>query len=478
MELTALRARRVTPVWPVVIVVGAAAVLYVWTHQWGAPVMRLSAVPISFAAFLAVQIAVPRARWNSERAFGPGNVALLLFAMQLVVVPSLFLIAGPAQGALRVMPPAQYINTALLLQALAYVCFSLGYVARSSTRKSPALLGPHGIRTAVAVAFVAVGALGIALAFPTLGELIDYFAGRGDVFLVAGPSTLSDAAASFLQPFLAYGLVVLWASRIVQRRPGQRVTAAELALAAAVLAASGVYSYNRAAVVVPLLALLTAYGRFGRRLPVWRVVVVAALLAALAFEFGQYRAEYIGTQGGRFNATEAGLTGPEEQFTDTVQVYANGAQFWALTVQDADRFGLRDGRTLLGSALLPVPVLGRPFRTESGPTAYNELVYGRADTADQILGFGAELYWNLGLPGLALGYAILGGVVRRFDDLVGDAPDPLAAYTWSYAGVWVALLVINSLSVIAQIAVYFAWPIIAVLLLARLGVSGASEARN
>ena len=59
---------------------------------------------------------------------------------------------------------------------------------------------------------------------------------------------------------------------------------------------------------------------------------------------------------------------------------------------------------------------------------YNELIYGYGNI-DQILGFGAELYWNFGIPGIVVGYFLLGFAVRRFDDRVEVAPDALASYT-------------------------------------------------
>ena len=417
-------------------------------------------MPISLATFLAIQLLVPRVRWNRDRVLGPGNVAAMLFFLQLVVIPTVLVLSGPYLGTLRFFPADQYVNTALMLQALAYACYAGGYVAWTKpVRPRPLLLEP-GLTTGIAVSFIALGAVGLALAFPSVGALVDYFSGQGDIF-EEGPTTLGGAASQFLRPFLAYGVIILWAARIARRRPGARLQPLEMGLIVVAIGASATYNYNRGSVVVPLLALVTAYSCFGRRQSPARIVALLAILAVLGFMFGEYRDFYSGTHGGAINPAAAGLDRPGTSFADNLQGYANGPQFWAVVVQEVDRTGMRHGESIVSSAMYPVPVLGKPFRAHSGPTMYNELIYGQPDIDDQILGFGAELYWNFGIPGIVVGYFLLGFAVRRFDDRVEVAPDALASYSWSYCGIWVALLAINSISVLAQIITYFFWPIFA-----------------
>jgi hypothetical protein len=68
--------------------------------------------------------------------------------------------------------------------------------------------------------------------------------------------------------------------------------------------------------------------------------------------------------------------------------------------------------------------------------------------------------------------------VRRFDDRVEAAPDALASFTWSYCGIWVALLAIHSISVLAQMFVYFFWPMIAMSVVAYLAGSRTKEVHS
>jgi hypothetical protein len=435
-------------------------------------------VPISFATFLAIQLLVPLVRWNRDRVLGPGNVATMLFALQLVVIPTVLVLFGPYYGTLRFFPDDQYVNTALMLQALAYACYAGGYVAWTKpVRPRPLLLEP-GLTTGIAVSFIALGLVGLALAFPSVGALVDYFSGKGDIFEEPGPSTLGSAASQFLRPFLAYGVIILWAARIARRRPGARLQPLEMCLIVVAIGASAIYNYNRGSVVVPLLALVTAYSGFGRRQSPARIVALLAILAVLGFMFGEYRTVYSGTHGGEINPAAAGLNRSGTSFEDNLQGYANGPQFWAVVVQEVDRTGMRHGDSIVSSALYPVPVLGKPVRKASATTVYNELIYGQPDIIDQILGFGAELYWNFGIPGIVVGYFLLGFAVRRFDDRVEAAPDPLASYSWSYCGTWVALLAVNSISVLAQIITYFFWPIFAMFVVSYLARSRTVEVQS
>ena len=452
-----------------------AAILWALALQREGYATRYPAVPISFATFLAIQLLVPRVRWNRDRVFGPGNVAAMLFFLQLVVIPTALVLSGPFLGTLRFFPADQYVNTAVMLQALAYACYAGGYVAWTKpVRPRPFLLEP-GLTTGIAVSFIVLGAVGLALAFPSVGALVDYFRGQGDIF-EEGPATLRAAAGQFFRPFLAYGVIMLWAALIARRRPGARLQPLEMGLIVVAIGASATYNYNRASVVIPLLALVTAYSCFGRRQSPARLVALVAILAVVGFMFGEYRDVYAATHGGTINPATAGLDQSGASFADNVQGYGNGPQFSAIIVQEVDRTG--HGDSIVSSVMFPVPTLGKPFRNTSGPIVYNELIYGEPDITDQNLGFVAELYWNFGIPGIVVGYFLLGFAVRRFDDRIEVAPDALASYTWSYCGIWVALLVIHSISVLAQIITYFFWPAFAMFIITYLAGSRTKEVQS
>ena len=191
--------RRDPRVSPIVAAVCVAAILWALALPQGGYATRYPAVPISFATFLAIQLLVPRVRWNRDRVLGPGNVAAMLFFLQLVVIPTLLVLSGPYYGTLRFLPADQYVNTALMLQALAYACYAGGYVAWTKpVRPRPLLLEPR-LTTGIAVSFIALGAVGLALTFPSVGALVDYFSGQGDIF-DGGPGHPGRSGRAILAP--------------------------------------------------------------------------------------------------------------------------------------------------------------------------------------------------------------------------------------------------------------------------------------
>jgi hypothetical protein len=464
------------PIVAVVIAVDISVLLWAVSVRFGSAELRFPAIPVAQLTFLAVQLAFPRLRWARDHVLGPANVALLLFALQLVVIPTLISVGGLDRGRLASAPADTYINLALLLQAVSYLSYALGHsLARRARRPARWWDGSTSI-VPLGWSFVAVGLVGVVLSFHSIGSVVDYFSGRGDVF-GSTRTTLADAAGTFLRPFAAYGFIAIWCARLIRRRDGQRPTIwADLLLIVGALAVSATYSYNRAAVVVPVIALFATYSLHARRLGAGMVAAVALIITILAFQFGNYRDVYTGTLGGTVTREQANFASDRPSLMDQIQLYGNGPQFWAVTIADTAHRSFVLGKTIVGSIMLPVPILGKPFRSSSGPVEYNALVYGRGGVDDQILAVGAELYWNFGMAGVAGGYLLLGWAVRRLDERSKKSSDALATYTYCYIGVWVALSVINSLSVLAQILVYFLWPVYVMMLLRRRRPGGSPRA--
>jgi hypothetical protein len=451
----------------VVIAVDIGVLLWAVSIGFGSGELRFPAIPVAQLTFLVVQLAFPQLRWSRDHVLGPANLAFVLFGLQLVVIPTIISTGGLYQGQLTSAPADTYVNLAILLQAAGYVGYALGHFLATRARRPRSWSEGDPLLPPLAWCFVAIGLLGIVLRFPSLATIVNYFSGRGDVFDTSSAS-LADAAGTFLRPFASYGLIVLWCVRLSRRRRGQRLSIwVDLALLLGALAVSATFNYNRAAVVVPIVALVATYSLHVRRLPAGAIAVIGLVLLVLTLQFGSYRTIYVGTIGGAVTREQANLASGGPSPSDLVQVYGNGPQFWAVTVAEADRGQFLVGRTIVGSVMLPVPVLGKPFRSSSGPAEYNKLIYGQSGIEDQILAAGAELYWNFGMAGVVGGYLLLGWAVRRLDERSKTSSDALGTYTYCYIGVWVALSVVNSLSVLAQILVYFLWPAYVMMLLRR-----------
>jgi hypothetical protein len=464
---TALAPTSRRPIAAVVIVVDVSVLLWAISTGFGSGDLRFPAIPVAQLTFLAVQLAFPQLRWDRRHVLGPANLALLLFGLQLVVIPAIISVGGLYQGQLTSIPADTYINLALLLQATGYVSYALGHYLATRVRRPRSWWDVDPLLVPLAWCFVAIGLTGVILRFSSLAAVANYFSGRGDVF-DSSSASLADAAGTFFRPFASYGLIVLWCIRLTRRRGGQRLSSwVDVALVLGALVVSATFNYNRAAVVVPTVALVATFSLHVRWLRTGAVAVIGLILMVLVFQFGSYRTIYVGTLGGTVTREQANLTDEKSSPGDLVQVYGNGPQFWAVTIADADRRQFLLGKTIVGSLLLPVPVLGKPFRSSSGPAEYNELVYDQPGVADQILAAGAELYWNFGVVGVVGGYLLLGWVVRRLDERSRVTSDPLETYTYCFLGVWFVLVTINSLSVLAQILVYFLWPAYVTILLRR-----------
>ena len=372
-----------------------AAILWALAlQQAGGHATRYWAVPISLATFLAVQLLVPRVRWNRDRVLGPGNVAAMLF-LQLVVIPTLLVLSDPFPGSLRFIPADQYINTALMLQAVAYACYAGGYVAWTKPVRPRPFCSNRGLRRELPSRLSHSARWRLRWRFRPLAHSPTTSGGRATSSSRARPPWPARTR-QFLRPFLAYGVIILWAARLARRRPGARLQPLEMGLIVVAIGASATYNYNRG------VRGRSATGpRHGLQL--LRATAVTRSHRGIAgdrrcprFHVRGIPGVSQGTHGGAINPAEAGLDQPDTSFADNLQGYGNGPQFWAVIVQEVDKTGMRHSEALVSSAMDPVPVLGKRFRNASGTDTYNELIYGEPDISDQILPFGAELYWNFG----------------------------------------------------------------------------------
>jgi hypothetical protein len=275
--------------------------------------------------------------------------------------------------------------------------------------------------------------------------------------------TLGGAASTFLRPFLLGAIVMAWCRWIDRGGSGSprlvRVAVTN-ATAVAVVIVGATYSFNRAAFLVPLLAMAAAYSVHVGRLSLGVLAVLGSLLAGLAWVQGQYRtsdlkaAELARSDSARSQVFLSGDLGTQ------VQVYANAPQFAAFLLEAVERNNEHFGPgVLLGSLLSPVPIVGKGFRDSSGGVIYNRLIYSSIDSADQIIPFEAEVYLCLGPAGLAAAFLLMGVVIARLQRSFDRAATAFDSYALQYTSMWVIFLVQGSLAAVSQTFVFFLWPI-------------------
>jgi hypothetical protein len=111
-----------------------------------------------------------------------------------------------------------------------------------------------------------------------------------------------------------------------------------------------------------------------------------------------------------------------------------------------------------------VPWLGKDFRRSSGTAFYNRLL-NRGDAEDQIISFAGELFLNFHVIGIVTGFAVMGVLLAKLQDAFARSQSAMPIYVIQLTAIWLVFLVMGSLSVVAQIAIYFYWPVYLYLLL-------------
>jgi hypothetical protein len=463
--------------WPVGSALVGAVVYTMAPHHAAYP-----AVLVTLAAFALGPLLLPQSR-PLRTLICPLNWVLAVFWLQLVVIPLLLVYLGPTQGALPFLPSHRAINTALLLSALAFAGFCLGYhfdplsLRRAARRPRDRTwrLPPR----AAAIVFLALGLVGMALAFHSPAALLDYFRKAGHAGVI-GPHTPPGAKATLqqtgvgftlslvLRPFLGFGVILLWCRWLDRSRfqGGVRPTLYTLAAAIAILVTYATYSYSRAAFVAPIVAILAVYGTRVRRLSVISLLVIASLGFFVLAADRVFRTNTFSL--GQALTSHAGSLVKQTDPNAELQTYGSAPQFTGFLLQQFHYTQhLQYGKTLIPSALSPVPLLGKSFRASDGPALYNRLIYGDLGTLDQVIPFQGELFINFYLPGILLAYVCLGILVRRVQRRFNRAVTSIERFVWQYTATWLAFLVIGGLSVVSQIFIYFFWPAYVLALAAR-----------
>jgi hypothetical protein len=437
------------------------------------------AVLAGLFAYPFMQWACPLCRVDLSRPLTPLNWALLLFLLQVVAFPLVVTFAGPAQGTLPYLPTSFAINSAMLLIALSYIAFCLGYqfTARRLKASQPAGAGrADGTTTtttrvdpaswpAYVLANFAAGAVGLYCTFGGVEGLVRYFTDPAEHKLALAEAQVSvvGVAGTFLKPFLGFAFIMVWcvwADRHGREGSSLRRLVISGLLTLPALLSFATFNYNRGSFIAPLVSMTAVY--LARVQRVSLVALAGFGSAALGFVIliGLYRA------GGLGLGELAGDAGARQELTqklklaDEVQVYGQAPQFLGFILEQTD-YGrhLYLGITLVSSMMYPVPMLGETFRPTSGPSLYNEMIYGKNGGSDQIIPFQGELFLNFHIPGIAAGYWLLGLVTAGLQHAFKRASTALEVYMTLYVSYWILFLIQANPAIVSQIFVFFLWPI-------------------
>jgi hypothetical protein len=461
------RQPRSLPMWPLAITAGALILFLVAPRARDYP-----AAAAAFVVFGIVSFAV--ALWAPPRGglLSPLGWAMFLFGVSLVVCPLLVAFYGPYRSVLRGLPPDRTINLAMVLMSGASVAFTVGYLVLSRHWRSTLAGARSGVRgwgptpRWLIVVYLAVGTLGMVFAFRSLGGVIAYFTSPG----LARQEALDPAqkaiglAANILRPFLGLGMIMIWCRRIdssvgPRRFRDSLVTAVLLGLSLVIYVT---FSYNRASFAVPAVAILAVYSRRVIRIRAWGLMWLAAVGVVVLSAVGFYRSSGL-TSAQLLSRQGLEAVGDTLDLNQQIQVYGNSPQFLGFLLLNSEHLTPQLGRTTISAALSPIPVFGKSFRPASGALTYNRWIYGSvvgdSFAGDQVVPFAGELWLDLRIAGILVGFVVIGALIAALQGRFERAATALEMYVTQFTAMWIAFLIIGSLEVVSQIFVYFFWPI-------------------
>ncbi|MEW5956405.1 MAG: O-antigen polysaccharide polymerase Wzy [Chloroflexota bacterium] len=427
----------------------------------------LPAAIVGLLAFVIVHLIWPECRFNLTTPLGLGNLAQLLFGIQFMVFPLLIKFYGFSRGALPWLPSHLAVNFTLVLMASGYVIFSAMYHYTLTSRKTAAKLSPPSVDLKkikpLVFIYAAIGILGLYLYHGSWQGYLNYLTDPGSLTLIKRDETasLSGAASTFFRPFMGFALVMAWSYWLDKNRSNRSWPRAGLGTLLLLLAFPLVntFNYNRGSIVAPMIAVLAAYSLRVSRLSLKFLVIGGCILFVFVSMLGAYRNLANPISRNRPETISIAAAADPQAGVEFAQIYLSAPQFAAFLIEEShSNSKIYWGSTLLSSVLYPLPMLGKSFRSTSGVMLYNALIYstGNSGARDQVLPYIAEFFINFHLPGVIIGYMLLGYVLARLQHSFETAHTTFDAYGWFYMGIW--LLFPGSVPVTSQVCIYLLWP--------------------
>ena len=405
----------------------------------------------------------------------PINLAHVIILLKFVIMPLSIVALGLEIAELPAEPSISSMLKALLLSCLLLVSFAAGFslhraVNTSHAYNSRTTQGHQWERKskgglAFGVSCILIGLIGMYFAFPDLYSLWEYYLRppqQSGLAISAVSATPQQVISGLLRPFLPFGLILLWGAYVSRpsiKRSIPLRTAATVVTAALIAIVLLTYSYNRGSFVFPIVALAASYSRHVAHVRAKALLVLALLLWLPMTLIAAYRSStYALTQLLGEDNVRSDLTGRVNS-TAALQVYAAGPQFEAYFL---DSFNwsppLTYGKAIVSSLLYPVPVLGKPFREDSGVIAYNRVLRG-PNNLDAVVPFEVELFCDFHILGVMCGGLLFGAAIKRFQNAFVKSRDKTDTYSCQYMSMWLLYLFVGGVSVVSQIFIVFMWPI-------------------
>jgi len=228
---------------------------------------------------------------------------------------------------------------------------------------------------------------------------------------------------------------------------------------AAVIVGYGTFGYNRGSFTVPLVAMAAVSAAKHERFSLAVMSLGVSLVLVIAPAFQAYRSgDFSGQEVFEDPSTRDVLL--QGDVMDSIQTYGAAPQFLGFLLENCGLTGTPHwGEVTFSSLLSPLPILGKPFRESSGTAIFNRMIYDTSEIVDQIAPFQGELFIDLNIIGVIIGYCFLGWIALKLQRAFEKSKTSLEFFIWQYAAIWTFFLIFGSISVVSQIYFYFGWPI-------------------
>lgn len=399
------------------------------------------------------------------RRHGAGYWILLAFGIiNLTVNPILVAWFGSNLDGLPAEPSSGALSRVAVLSCVAFVSGIFGYYLTPAIRGGERRSIEASRRTITM--FLALGLTGSVLKIGRFGGVSAYLSGSFVLTESGVGGTWAGLLSTILPPFWLVGCVLLW-----ERYPSFFSGIYRLLLFMAAVAPMALYSYNRAAVVIPVCCLILASTRAPtKRLRRGRAGVWMIGLALVTWVWGEWRRVFLATAGGVRSLDRVGMTGEGRNSWDVWQVYTASQPRTAVILEMMEA----QPPTLWNSILSAVPRFGEAWRPGSGPTVFNQALYGPGGSADQILPAIVEAHVALPWVAPVVLFFGVGGILRRLEPRASSSLSDV--YFGWYVSIWIASVYFFSISVVLQIVVFFFWPLVVIWGVRRLEGTSAKRA--
>lgn len=346
-------------------------------------------------------------KFDFEHLFSPVNLALFIFFIRLYIVPCTAIFYGYSHWWQKSFD-IDLVFEGHLVTLGAFLFFSIGwtvskYNSRFSKKEISEFLSKRQLKI-IMITFFIFGVLALYLYF---GDLQTYL---NNIFVITSyeredankGNELVGIFASFSRYFLPF--VIFCYYSLVDIKSKTTFSKILIYFSTAVLMLLFTLNTNRQSMVYPLFAMIVAVVGDKR---VKILPTVGAFLVSFYFLF-----LFQDIRSNKDYSFESESENSSLKMVQNVQIYIGASNMVTPIFKDKSN---EYNFTIINSFLQSLPVIGKPFRENSGVEYYNRLFYGGASANDQVYITHAEAYKSGGVILLAVIFFTIGYCYQLFN---------------------------------------------------------------